>query len=132
MANATEIDPAIIAAISKAIDTKQVTAIRGDLAEGSEVNIDALIQLTGTLKVGKSASTTQVASLKPWRLFLAALSMLNGVSIDALIRMADDMAEADEKAQKAKVMEAAERLKGKVKITRAGSLKFNGLVEVID
>lgn len=126
------INPAIIAAIAKAIDEKQLKAARPELQEGSEIAIDALIQLTGSLTVGKSATTTSVASLKPWCLFLAALSMLNGVSIEKLISLADDMAEADEKAQKEKVMKAAERLKGKVQIVRAGSIKFKGLVEVID
>ena len=123
---------ATTAALAKAIATKDLDAIRCELPEGTSMEVDMLVQIQGTLTVGKSAETTQVASLQPWRLFLAALSMLNGVSIDCLIRMADDMSAADEKAQKVKVMSAAERLKGKVRITRAAPIKFDGIVEGID
>lgn len=126
------IDALATAAIAKAIATKDLDAIRAELDEGTSIDVDVLVQIQGTLSVGNSAETTQVAALKPWRLFLAAMSMLNGVSIEALIRLADDLSAADEKAQKAKVMDAAERLKGKVKITRAAPIKFDGIVEGID
>lgn len=128
----SDINSAGIAALSKLIATKELDAARSDLPEGSEVEIDLLVQITGILKVGNSAETTQVASLKPWRLFLAALGMLNGVSIEALIRAADDLSDIDEKANKLRVMAAAEKLKGKVRITRAAPIKFIGTVEGIE
>ena len=120
------------AALAKAIAGKDLDAIRSQLPEGSETEIDMLVQITGTLKVGKSAETPQVAALKPWKLFLVALSMLNHVSVKAIIRMADDLDEAEEKLQKSRVMDAAEELKGKVKITRAAPIKFDGIVEGLD
>lgn len=61
-----------------------------------EYRVDTLVRIVGTVKVGEDYEQTVTASI-PWqRLFEVALSKLNGVTIESIVRDALDSKESPE------------------------------------
>jgi hypothetical protein len=122
---------ALTLAISKAIAKKAETEAREAVGEETTIAVDATVRIRGDLTVGKSAMTTQVNKLCPWKLALAAINKLNGASVEALVREAQGLDEKATKPLKDKVKDAAEELLGTVVQRRAAPIKFKGIAEPV-
>ena len=84
----TTLNPATIAALQKAL-TAAKSATRADLPVGdNEVDEVVLLHVGGTTRCGEDYEQSIVAKADPWLLLAAALSHLNGVTVDSLIREA--------------------------------------------
>lgn len=120
---------ALSLAITKAIAKAEQDEAREKLGEETTIKVDATVRIRGDLTIGKSAMTTQVNKLCPWKLALAAINRLNGASIDALVREAQGLDEKATKPLKDNVKKAAEELLGSVVQRRAAPVKFIGIAE---
>lgn len=99
-----ELTDAQLAALAK-------VAPKNDLLPGEHF-VDFMVRITGTIKKGEDYEQVIAQSAAPWKLLAAALNMLNQVSIDKIVREAEEIAGEDEKALKTKVSEALEKIKG--------------------
>jgi hypothetical protein len=77
----------IIVALNKAVSAAAARKASAELTPG-EHNVDCLVHVTGTLKRGEDYEQEIVAKADPWTLVAAALSHLNGVTVDSLVREA--------------------------------------------
>ena len=77
----------ITVALNKAVSAAAARKASADLTPG-EHNVDCLVHVTGTLKRGEDYEQEIVAKADPWTLVAAALSHLNGVTVDSLVREA--------------------------------------------
>lgn len=59
-----------------------------DCLEPGEYGVSFRVQVSGTIKVGEDYEQRIVAKADPWKLLGLALSKLNGVSVEALVREA--------------------------------------------
>jgi len=84
----TSLSPATIAVLAKAL-TAAKSATRADLPVGDN-DVDEIVTLhaLGTTRCGDDYSQPIVAKADPWTLLAAALSHLNGVTVDSLTREA--------------------------------------------
>lgn len=93
--------------------TDDQTSLKRDLQAG-EYEIDMTMRIFGSL--AKEASKFGIIAQRaaPWKLFAAAMQMLNGVSISKLVREAENITAQEEKDLKAQVQEALVAIKGTV------------------
>ncbi len=63
---------------------KKSSGLIGKLPQG-EYDVDALVHVTGHLRVGADYEQNIVAKANPWSLLAAALSKLNGVTVESLV-----------------------------------------------
>jgi hypothetical protein len=82
-----ELTAAQIVAITKAIPAKVVTKAKADLGVGDH-DVDVTVRVTGSIKRGLDYSQKIVAKADPWLLLGVALSHLNGVTVDSIVREA--------------------------------------------
>lgn len=89
-----------VLALSKAVPDAAVKAIRGDIPVGQHKGT-VRVDIAFDLKVGEDYEQRIVAKADPWTLLAVALSKLNGVTVDAIVREAimlpEEMAEAVKK-----------------------------------
>ena len=97
-------------AASKAIGAAAAKAARTEVAVG-EYFVDFLVRVTGSFKVGDDYEQRLVAKADPFALLAVALSKLNGVTVDALVREALEADPEEIKAVKASASEAIQALK---------------------
>lgn len=65
--------------------SKATKAIRSEVLPG-EYTIDSTFRVVGTMKVGEDFEQSFPQSIKPFALLASALSKLNGVTIEAIVR----------------------------------------------
>jgi hypothetical protein len=82
-----ELTAAETVAISKVVSAKAASAAKGDLGVGDH-NVDVTVRVTGSLKRGLDYTQNIVAKADPWLLLGVALSHLNGVTVDSIVREA--------------------------------------------
>lgn len=70
------------------------------------LDCEVTLRLDGTVKVGEVYTQRIVAKADPWLLVAVALSKLNGVTVDAIVRESLDLSEDDATAIKDKAQEA--------------------------
>ena len=123
--------PILAAALSKVIEADTLSKVRDQYEDGNvEINKTVKIKVHGTISVGKSAETEQVTKLCTWKLIAVCFNKLNAATIDSIVREALAMDEKESKALKDKASAAIRELAGTTKQTRAGGLKWSGIVEV--
>lgn len=96
--------------------SKALAAIARDMraeVQPGEYDVDETVTLRalGKLMVGEDYDQRIANKAKPWRLLMAAYSKLNGVTIESLVREAEAITPADEKAFKKAAESAAAQLK---------------------
>ena len=77
----------ITIALNKAVSASVARKASAELTPGDH-NVDCLVHITGSLKRGEDYEQEIVAKADPWTLVAAALSHLNGVTVDSLVREA--------------------------------------------
>lgn len=117
-------------ALAKAIKEAQAKAARAAISAG-EYQIDEWVHITGSVKVGEDYEQRIVAKAQPWDLLAVALSKLNGVTVEALVREALDGSIAAEEI-KAQADAAMETIKGETVTTCKGKVTTKLTVEFAD
>ena len=85
-----------IIALTKVIKDKEKELSREHLEPGDYL-IDFACHLQGTIKVGNDYDQHVVAKADPWLLLSVALSHLNGITVDSIVREAlDSKLDADQ------------------------------------
>lgn len=97
-------------AASKAVDAASVKAARADISVG-EYFVDFLVRVTGSFTVGEDYEQRLVAKADPFALLAVALSKLNGVTVDALVREALEADPEEIREIKAQASEAIQAIK---------------------
>jgi hypothetical protein len=73
-----------ILALSKLITAKEAKKASGDLTPGDHP-VDFTVRVSGSLKRGEDYEQKIVAKADPWTILAAALSHLNGVTVQSLV-----------------------------------------------
>lgn len=110
-----------IVALGKAVKDA-VLKEAGAGVKAGEYPIGFTVRIGGTIKKGEDYSQELVSRADPWLLLAAALSKLNGVTVDALVREAMTADEALIEGLKAKAAEAIQQIKGTTKSICAGKI----------
>ena len=76
-----------------------------------EVDETVTLRALGKLLVGEDYDQRIANKAKPWKLLKAALNKLNGVTIESLVREAEEITPEEEKELRGAATAAAERLK---------------------
>ena len=97
-------------AASKAVDAASVKAARADISVGEHI-VDFLVRVTGSFTVGEDYEQRLVAKADPFALLAVALSKLNGVTIEALVREALEADPEEIREIKAQASEAIQAIK---------------------
>ena len=71
-------------ALNKVVGASEAQKASAGLTVGEHV-VDFIVHVTGTLKRGEDFSQNIVAKADPWLMLAAALSHLNGVTVDSLV-----------------------------------------------
>lgn len=82
-------------------------------------DVDFTAHIRGRVTVRADTKMRAAQKAKPWALLAVAMSKLNGVTIEALVREAENAPEAEIKAR---VQEALENIKGATVVTRRGDV----------
>lgn len=98
-------------ALVSAFKTAEITKLKAGLEPGT-YQIDTLVHLFGTIEKEPSKEGIIAQRAFPWKLFAAALNRLNGVSVDAIVREAENVSAQEEKDLKATVQAALTEIKG--------------------
>ena len=103
--------PEVITLLAKAF-SQMAREARPDLEPG-EHDIDEMVTLhaLGGMKVGDNYRQRIANKARPWKLVVALLDMLNGVSIEAVVKRAEGILPEREKEVRRAAEKAAERLK---------------------
>jgi hypothetical protein len=115
------ISPLIPLAISKAVATEAVQDAKKQIAPGI-YPIDVTIRLTGQIKLGEEQMQKITQTAEPWKLLTLALSKLNGVTIESLVRESDNLTDEQIEDVKAKAKDAVATIKGKTEKKIAGKM----------
>lgn len=76
-----------VVALAKVVKAAEVKSASSELAVG-EHDVDFVVRVTGSLKRGANYTQQIVAKADPWTLLAAALSHLNGVTVNSLVKEA--------------------------------------------
>ena len=118
-------------AAAKAVDTKSAKLAREAVDAGTHA-VDFLLRIRGTFKVGEDYEQRLVAKVDFAALFAVALSKLNGVTVDALVREALEADPGEIKQIKAKAAEALESIKAPTMSACRGKVTTDLEFEVIE
>jgi len=108
--NGEPMKPEEIVALSKAVSGSDAKKASVKLDAG-EYSVDFLVHIQGTLKKGEDFEQRIPGKAKPWMLLTAALSHLNGVTVESLVKEAVDADPELVKSIKKQAEEAAESMK---------------------
>jgi len=117
-------------ALAKVIKDAAAKDASGKLVAG-EYPVDFTVRVKGSLKKGENYESEIVAKADPWLLLAAALSMLNGVSMDALVVRAELAKEELVDSLKLKAAEAIQKIKATTKTPCAGKVTTKLAVELL-
>jgi hypothetical protein len=106
-----------VVALGKAVKDAAYKLASAGLVAG-EYPVDFKVHVSGKIMKGEDYDQPIVAKCDPWLLLAAALSKLNGVTIDSLVREAETADPALVDSLKAKAAEAIEAIKGALPPTR--------------
>lgn len=113
--------------IGKAL-ASMVDEIKDNIPAGKlEGIVDKIIHIQFGYKKSEDVEKMVVQTAKPWRLLMAAMNRLNGVSIEAIVEDAERLAEAEEGKAKKQVELALEKIKGKTLKLTKGQVRVAGL-----
>lgn len=82
-----DLSPAEIVALGKVVSGARVSAASKELGAG-DYDVDFLVQVTGSIRRGEDYSQEIVLKAEPWTILAAALSHLNGVTVESLVKEA--------------------------------------------
>lgn len=74
---------------------KSSDAVRDDVAPGT-YDVDAIVHVKGTLTVGEDFTRQQVNKIDPWSMIAVLLDKVNGVTMEAVAKEAQDLLDNDE------------------------------------
>jgi hypothetical protein len=117
-------------ATAKSVDEKTYKELSGSLEPGQHL-IDCSVRLRGVLKKGTPFKTPVPAAANPWRLLALALSKLNVVSIESLVREALEASDETADAVKKEAQEAIERIVAATERESSGRITGNVIWELL-
>jgi len=118
-------------AISKAVREAAYSAAVKEIEVGTHpLNVD--VRLQGTITRGEDYEQQIVEKADPWGLLAVALSKLNGVTIESLVREVTGETEAKVTEIKEAAKKAMEVVKGKTMTSCNGKVTASLTVEVIE
>ncbi len=82
-----ELNAAEVVALAKVVTGKRLKEASAELTVGSH-DVDFLVQVTGSVKRGEDYEQEIVLKAEPWTMLAAALSHLNGVTVESLVKEA--------------------------------------------
>jgi hypothetical protein len=95
-------------------------------------DIDAIIRVNGTVRIGEDYDQRVVAKADPWSLLAVALNKLNNVTLDSIVREAEEVDGSDIKTSVDKAIEQIKKptkTKAKGKVTAV--LTFESVEPVV-
>jgi len=124
------LEGAAVIAVGKLVSDKEASAASSELKAGT-YNVDVTLHVTGTLNRGENYMGKIVAKADPWLLLAAALSHLNGVTVDSIVKEAltADPALVDD--LKAKAADAIAAIKGPTETTCNGKTTAKLVAEIV-
>lgn len=117
-------------ALAKVIKKAALDAAGANVKAG-EYPVNFTVKVTGSLKKGEDYDQEIVAKADPWLLLAAALSKLNGVTVDSLVREAVTADEALIEGLKAKAADAIQKIKATTTTKCAGKVTTNLKVAMV-
>ena len=122
---------ALTLAAAKAVDTRSTKLAREAVEVGTHA-VDFFLRIKGSFKVGEDYEQRLVAKADPFALLAVALSKLNGVTIDSIVKEAQDADPGEIKAIKAKAAEAVEALKAPTMSVCRGKVTTDLEFEIVE
>ena len=119
------------AAINKVVSAEAYKTANGEIQPG-EYPIELLVKITGTLKKGEKYSQPIHWSVDWCGLFAVALSKLNGVTVESVVREFCATEEVDTAAIKTQAEEAVNTVKGTSMQECNGKLSGKVFAEIVD
>ena len=108
-------------ALAKAVKAAAAKAA-GEGVSAGEYPVDFTVRVSGSIKKGEDYDQEIVAKADPWLLLAAALSHLNGVTVDSIVREALTADPALVDGLKAKAADAVQAVKGPTKTRCNGKI----------
>ena len=102
-----------ILAVSKMVKKDVVAEARKNVAVGENQEVNFLMRVSGSLNVGEDFEKKQVNKVDWIGLTALALSKLNGVTVDSLVKEYLEMDKVDVKEVKASAQAKIDEIKGK-------------------
>ena len=127
----TNIIETLTLAAAKAVDSASLKTARAAVGVGT-YPVDFLVRITGSFKVGEDYEQRLVAKADPFALLAVALSKLNGVTLEALVREALEADPEEIKEIKAQAAEAVQALKGPTMSPCKGKVTTELAFEIIE
>ena len=119
-----------VIALAKVVKEAAMKAAGANVKAG-EYPVSFTVKVTGSIKKGDDYPQEIVAKCDPWLLLAAALSKLNGVTVDALVREAVTADEALIDGLKAKAAEAIAAIKATTTTICAGKITTKLVAELV-
>lgn len=119
-----ELSKVEVVALAKAVKDAAAKEAGAGVTAG-EYPVDFVVRVSGSLKKGEDYDQEIVAKADPWLLLAAALSHLNGVTVDSIVREALTADESLVEGLKAKAADAIRAVKGPTKTRCAGKITTN-------
>lgn len=110
-----------VVALAKAVKDAAAKEAGAGVTAG-EYSVDFTVRVTGSIKKGEDYDAEIVAKVDPWLLLAAALSHLNGVTVDSIVREALTADEALVDGLKAKAADAIAAVKAPTKTRCNGKI----------
>jgi hypothetical protein len=119
-----------VVALGKAVKEAAVKEAGAKVVAG-EYPVDFVVRVSGSVKKGEDYDGQIVEKAEPWLLLAVALSHLNGVTVDSIVKeaLAADPALVD--SLKVKAAEALAAIKGPTKTRCAGKVTTKLAVEAV-
>ena len=102
-----------VIAIKKVIKDKIFKDASKEFSVG-EHEVDFMVRISGTIKKGEDCEQVVAQKAKPWGLLGLALSKLNGVTVDSLVREFVELGEVEQEEIKESADNAVKEIKGTV------------------
>ncbi len=118
-------------AAAKAVDAKTSKLARDAVAVGTHA-VDFLLRIRGTFRVGEDYEQRLVAKADPFALLAVALDKLNGVTIESIVKEAQEADPGEVRAIKAKTAQAVEALKAPTLSVCRGKVTTDLEFEVVE
>lgn len=119
-----------ILAAAKAVGRQALTDARAAAQVGKH-DIDVVVRITGSLSVGEDYEQRLAAKADPWGLLAVALSKLNGVTVDSIVREHIDADPAEAKAIKVAAQDALAAVKAPTLSRCNGKVLTDLAIEVV-
>lgn len=100
-----------LAALSKVVSEARAKKAKGEMEPG-EYDVDFFVRVVGSLKRGDDYKQRIVAKAEPWTLLAVALSHLNNVTVESIVREALNADPELVKSIKEQANKAMEEIKG--------------------